>query len=165
MKIARNTVVTLSYRLTTSDDAANDELLEEATPESPAHYLHGGYDGIFSAVEDRLEGAEAGVSLDMTLPPEDAFGHFEEELVKLEKLENLPEDVELGTQLEAEVGDAIVIYTVTDIAEGVAVLDGNHPLAGRAVRVSLRVEGIRAATAEEIEHGHPHGPEGHAYEH
>lgn len=161
MKIARNTVVTLTYRLTTTDN----EVLEEATLETPAHYLHGGYDGIFSVVEDRLDGGEIGMVLDMTLPPEDAFGVFDEAQVKLEKLENLPEDIEIGMQLETEVGDEVLIYTVTDIAEGVAVLDGNHALAGQSLRVSLRVEAVRPATPDEIEHGHPHGPEGHSCAH
>lgn len=162
MQITRNTVVTLSYRLTDGDG----ELLEEATLENPAHYLHGGYDGIFSVVEDRLDGGEVGLSLDMALPPEDAFGNFDEAEVRLERLENLPEDIEVGMQIEAEketdAGVEVTIYTVTDIAEGMVVLDGNHPLAGQSLRVSLRVEGVRAATADEIAHGHPHGPDGHA---
>lgn len=165
MQIARNTVVTLSYRLTDADG----ELLEEAALDTPAHYLHGGYDGIFSVVEDRLDGGAVGLTLEMLLPPEDAFGNFDEAQVRLERLENLPDDIEVGMQIEAEketeAGVEVTIYTVTDIAEGTAVLDGNHPLAGQSLRINLRVEGVRAATPDEIVHGHPHGPDGHSCEH
>jgi FKBP-type peptidyl-prolyl cis-trans isomerase SlyD len=53
------------------------------------------------------------------------------------------------------------IYTVTDIAADKVVVDGNHPLAGRTLDFACVVAGVRAASAEEMSHGHVHGPGGH----
>ena len=53
------------------------------------------------------------------------------------------------------------LFTITDIADDKVVVDGNHPLAGIALLFSCTVTGVRAATAEEISHGHVHGEHGH----
>jgi len=159
MRIAKDTVVTLSYRLT----SLAGELLEEAPAESPAVYLHGGYDGIFPKVEAALEGRGAGESVDVMMEPEDAFGEYDAELVRIEDAELFPPGVEVGMRFEggSEDGRHRLLYTVTDIADGKVVVDGNHPLAGQSLRLTARVESVRAAHPEEIEHGHAHGPHGH----
>lgn len=159
MRIEKNTVVSLTYKL--SD--MQGEVLEEADEQNPAAYLHGGYDGIFPAVEAALEGKEAGTELSLVLEPEDAFGDYDENLVRLEPQHLFPDNVQVGMQFQGETEDGSheLLYTVTDVADGKVVVDGNHPLAGQALRLECRVLEVRAARAEEIEHEHVHGPEGH----
>jgi FKBP-type peptidyl-prolyl cis-trans isomerase SlyD len=163
MLIAKDTVVTISYRLTT----LQGELLEEATAEEPATYLHGGYDGIFPKLEAELEGKEAGAEADVVLEPDDAFGDYDAELVRIEDLDQFPPGVEIGMQFEgvSEDGHHHLLYTVTDVADGKVVVDGNHTLAGHSLRVQCRVEGVRAAVPEEVAHGHVHGAGGHHHHH
>jgi len=157
--IAKDSVVTLSYQLS----QLSGELLEDASAEHPAIYLHGGYGGIFPSVEAALEGKQVGDDLDLVMQPDDAFGEYDADLVRIEETSRFPANVEVGMQLEgaSEDGHHVMIYTVTDIADGKVVVDGNHPLAGQSLRLRCRVEGVRAATREEIEHGHVHGPDGH----
>ncbi len=161
LHIEKNTVVTLTYRLMD----AQGEVLEESEAASPATYLHGGYDGIFPAVEAALEGKAAGDELDLALEPEEAFGEYDEELVRVEPQHLFPENVHVGMQLEgsSEDGRHHMIYTVTDIAEGRVVVDGNHPLAGQSLRLQCRVIEVRKASEEEVAHGHVHGPGGHPH--
>lgn len=161
MQVGKDTVVTLSYRLTT----LQGELIEEATQDQPAAYLHGGYDGIFPKVEAALEGQAVGAEADVVLEPEDAFGDYDAELVRMEEADLFPPEVEVGMQFEgaSEDGQHYMLYTVTDIADGKVVVDGNHPLAGQTLRVQCRVVGVRSALPEEVEHGHVHGPEGHQH--
>lgn len=159
MKIVKNSVVTARYTL--SD--AQDNLIEEG--QEPMVYLHGGYDNIFPKIEEELDGKETGYSAIIQLNPEDAFGEYDAELVKVEPRNRFPSPLEVGMQFEGmpeESDEAEAhIFTVTDIAEDKVVLDGNHPLAGVALRFSLTVENVRAASDEEIAHGHVHGAHGH----
>ena len=161
MQIGKDTVVTLTYQLTT----LSGELLEEATLESPAVYLHGGYDGIFPKVEESLEGKATDDELDVVLEADDAFGEYDAELVRVEPAHLFPKEVQVGMQLEgaSEDGEHVMLYTVTDVAEGQVVVDGNHPLAGQSLRLQCRVRDVRAALPEEVEHGHVHGAHGHPH--
>lgn len=160
MKIEKNTVVSVTYTL--SDAQGN--LIEESGPE-PMVYLHGGYDGTFPKIEEALDGQDVGFETQLQLEPQDAFGDYDPELVKVEERGRFPEPLEVGMQFEGtpedgdEESDAL-IYSVTDLAEDKVVLDGNHPLAGMALRFELKVTEVRAATEEEIEHQHAHGASG-----
>jgi FKBP-type peptidyl-prolyl cis-trans isomerase SlyD len=159
MKIVKNTVVSLAYKL--SDAQGN--LIEES--DEPMVYLHGGYDGTFPKIEEALDGQEPGFATQIQLEPTDAFGEYDPELVKIETRVRFPEPLEVGMQFEGtpEEGDDdldALIYTVTDVAEDKVVLDGNHPLAGMALRFDLTVADVREATPEEIEHEHAHGADG-----
>lgn len=157
MQVERNSVVSLTYKLLDADG----KLLEAS--EQPVDYLHGGYHGIFPLVEAALAGKSVGDQCEVRLEPEDAFGDYDAEMVHVEPRDKFPENVAVGMQFEgqAEGTREAVIYTVTDIAEDKVVVDGNHPLAGQTLRFSCTVTEIRAATAEEITHGHVHGPHGH----
>ena len=158
MKIAQNTVVTVNYKLS---DAQNN-LIEDGA--QPMVYLHGGYENTLPKIEEELDGKEKGYSSTIQVEPEDAFGDYDPALVKVEERNRLPEPLEVGMQFEgmAEgVDDEPTIFTVTDIADDKVVLDGNHPLAGMALRFDLSVVDVRAATEEEIAHGHVHGEHGH----
>lgn len=156
MKVAKDTVVSLDFEV--SDVWGN--LLERS--EQPLAYLHGGYDGIVAAVERALDGKQTGDQLSLRLEPEDAFGDYDEELVRVEARDRFPETLEVGMQFEGVPGDVEegeqapepVIYTVTDIAEDAVVLDGNHPYAGIALQFNCTVRDVRPATADEIEQGY-----------
>jgi len=159
MQVAPDTVVSLHYELLDS----KGELIEKT--DAPIEYLHGGYAGIFTLVEQALQGKSVGESCDVYLQPVDAFGEYDASLVRIEPLAKFPPTLEVGMRFEGEAessGEAL-IYTVTDIAEEKVVVDGNHPLAGMALRFQCTVEAIRAARAEEIEHGHAHGAHGHEH--
>ena len=157
MKIAKNTVVTLNYRVTDSDGNAVDE------GEQPIVYLHGGYDGIFPRIEETLHEQDVGAVLEITLQPEDALGDYDAELVAVEPRSLFPDNIEVGMQFEraTEDGDDGELYMITDIADDKVVVDGNHPLAGMALIFSCTVAEVRQATDDEIGHGHIHGPGSH----
>jgi FKBP-type peptidyl-prolyl cis-trans isomerase SlyD len=159
MQIAKNCVVTLTYRVTDSDG----ELIDDGS--QPIVYIHGGYDGIFPKIEEELHGKDVGAKLEVKLQPEDAFGDYDEAMVLIEPLSLFPESIEVDMQFErmTEDGEDEIIYTITDIADGKVVVDGNHPLAGQAIIFSCTVSEVRTATAEEISHGHVHGPEAHTH--
>jgi FKBP-type peptidyl-prolyl cis-trans isomerase SlyD len=168
MKIEKNTVVSLRYKLS---DAQNN-IIEE--PDSPMVYLHGGYEGTFPKIETLLDGQDVGYEASIQLEPNEAFGEYDPELLKIEPRARFPEPLEVGMQFEGvpdaeedggsdDEDDEPLIYTVTDVADSQVVLDGNHPLAGMALRFWVQVEDIRAATDEEIENRHPEGGEGFAF--
>jgi FKBP-type peptidyl-prolyl cis-trans isomerase SlyD len=150
MQIAKDTVVSLDVRL--ADVHGN--LIQESA--EAVQYLHGGYEGIFPLVEEALQGREPGENVEVRLEPEDAFGQYDAELVSLAGREEFPPELALGMQFEQQGGpdDALLIYTVTDIAGDKVVLDGNHPLAGMALKFTCTVVGVREATAGEIERGY-----------
>lgn len=153
MKIESNSVVSLEVEVADLWGV----VLEQADPDDPMRYLHGGYDGIVPAVEEALDGKEVGAVLSMRLEPEDAFGEYDEELVRVESRERFPEVLEVGMQFEGVPGEEsedALLYTVTDIAEGAVVLDGNHPYAGIALKFKCKVLDVRPATADEIEQGY-----------
>ena len=168
MKIEKNTIVSLRYKLT---DAQNN-IIEE--PDTPMVYLHGGYEGTFPKIESLLDGQDVGYETTIQLEPNEAFGEYDPELLKIEPRTRFPEPLEVGMQFEGvpdaeeeaeQLGTALddedepLIYTVTDVADNQVVLDGNHPLAGMALRFWVQVEDVRAATDEEIENRHPEGAE------
>ena len=160
MNIFTNTVVTLTFELFDSDGA-----LLEATAE-PIAYLHGGHSGMLPKLEEALSLKKAGDAVSVDVEPADAFGDYDPELVKIEPADRLPPEVAVGMQFESfeKPGDepgSGVVFTVTDIAEGKVVLDGNHPWAGKRLRFDCRILDVRAATTEELEHGHVHGDGGH----
>jgi FKBP-type peptidyl-prolyl cis-trans isomerase SlyD len=159
MEIVKNTVVSLQYQMY---DSAG-ELLDQTQDGEPMVYLHGGYDGIFPIVEETLQGKKAGDKIDVTMEPDDAFGEYDAELVRIEPQDVFPEEIEVGMMFEAddpESGD-VMLFTVTEIADGKVVVDGNHPLAGKRIRFAATVSEVRAASPEELAHGHVHGEHGH----
>jgi FKBP-type peptidyl-prolyl cis-trans isomerase SlyD len=162
MNITKDTVVTLHYTL--SDAQGN--LIEESR--EPMVYLHGGYNNTLPKIEEALNDQAAGFQTTIQVEPEDAFGEYDSELVKIEPRNVFPEALEVGMQFEGSPdGDEVSgshVFTITDIADGKVVLDGNHPLAGMALRFALNVVEVRAASAEEVEHGHVHGAGGHHHE-
>ncbi|MCI3953082.1 MAG: peptidylprolyl isomerase [Burkholderiales bacterium] len=157
MQVAKDTVVALSYELFDTDG----NVIEKT--DEPIEYLHGGYDGIFPLVERELDGKTAGDTCRVRLEPDDAFGEYDAELVHVETRDKFPENVTVGMQFEGRSNNSgeTLVYTVTDIADDKVVVDGNHPLAGRALDFACTVSAVRSATDEEVRHGHAHGPHEH----
>jgi len=140
--VARDTVVTLRSEL-------HDAQGERLSGPSEVTYLHGGYGALLEALEGALEGKGAGESVRLQLEPEQAFGDYDAGLVRVEPAERYGEGIAAGMEVEEDGR----LYTVTDVASGKIVLDGNHPLAGMALRFSMEILSIRAARPEEIAQG------------
>ncbi|HYD55462.1 MAG TPA: peptidylprolyl isomerase [Burkholderiales bacterium] len=141
--VGPRTVVSLKVEM----HDAQGELLD--APAEPVTYLHGGYGGLLESLERALEGLLPGAEVRLQLEPDQAFGEYDAELVRLEKTERYGEGLEVGMEIEED----DVIYRVTEIAGGQAVLDANHPLAGMALRFYMKVLGVREATPEELKQG------------
>lgn len=156
MKIEKNTAVTLTY--TVSD--LSGKLLEQS--QEPMSYLHGGYGNTFAKIEEALEGQEDGYKTTIELQPQDAFGVRDEGLLQTIPKTQFPPGVKVGGQLEGRDDSGhTIVFTVLKIKGDTVYLDGNHALAGKTLRFGLTVLEVRAASEEEIAHGHVHGAHGH----
>ena len=155
MKIAADCVVALDVDLTDLWDNPIQKTGE------PLLYLHG-RGNLLSALETALEGREPGAMVQLDLEPEDAFGDYDESLLRVEARARFPAELEVGMQFEGIPGGPPdeTVYTVTDIAGDKVVLDGNHPLAGIALRFRLKVVEVRPATPDELESGDAFGASG-----
>jgi len=156
MKIEKNTAVTLLFKV--SD--AQGKPIEES--KDPMVYLHGGYGNTLPKIEEALEGQEPGFQTTLALQPEDAFGLRDENLLRTIPRSQFPPGVKVGGQLEGRGSDGREqIFNVSKIKGDIVLLDGNHPLAGKALRFTLKVIDVRAASEEEMAHKHVHGEHGH----
>ncbi|MGB3067160.1 MAG: peptidylprolyl isomerase [Ottowia sp.] len=154
MNIARDTAVTLNYRIT--------DLKGKPLDAGTTSYLHGGYENLFPKAEEALEGKGAGASITVDLQPADAFGDRDEALVRIIAKSEFPPGVKVGGQLQGPGPDGQPrLFHVVKIKGPEVHLDANHPLAGQAIRFAATVKEVRAATAEEITHRHVHGDHGH----
>lgn len=153
MVIAKPCVVSLTWSLADAQGQPLDELRE------PTEFLYGG-DDLLPRLEEALEGHEPGAEIDVHLEPEHAFGEYDPELVCFESRTLFPEGTEPGMRFEGLPPGAATtgmpddaIYTVTELYPEHVVLDGNHPLAGMALRLHVKVADVREATDEELEAG------------
>lgn len=152
MEITKQCVVALTWTLKDTLGEVLDELDE------PVEFLVGG-DDLLARIDEALQGHEAGDQLDLHLEPEEAFGDYNEQLVFLEPRSLLPAELEEGMTFEGlppggnVAAPRDLLYTVTEIYPEHVVLDGNHPLAGIALRLHLKVERVREATEEEVGRG------------
>jgi len=158
MKITQNTAVTLRMKVTDSQGLVYDD------GKKPVSYLHGDYDGLFPKLEAALEGQEAGFHTTLQLDIEDAFGARDEALVTTMPKADFPPGIKVGGQIRRTGPDGNPrYYFVTKIKGPTVLLDGNHPLCGKALRFAITVLNVREATAEEIAHQHVHGEHGHQH--
>jgi FKBP-type peptidyl-prolyl cis-trans isomerase SlyD len=153
MQIRAPCVVSLTWRLADAQGVEIDELAD------PLEFFYGGED-LLAKVEEALAGQEAGYATTLHLEPEHAFGDYDPELVFFEARSLFPEEIEPGMQFDGPPPGAKTqglvedtIYTVTEVYPKHVVLDGNHPLAGIALRLALTVVDVRDATEDEIEAG------------
>jgi len=151
MNITAPCVVALTWLLSDAQNAPIDELAE------PTEFFYGG-DDLLAKVEEALANQAEGFETHLHLEPENAFGDYHSELVCFEERALFPEVVEVGMQFEGLPDGAVTpdmpadtVYTVTEVYPSHVVLDGNHPLAGLAIRMHITVRGVRAASAEELE--------------
>lgn len=160
MDIKKDTVVTVDYRLHLGDG----KYIDESDPSDPLVYLHG-HDEVIPGLEKALEGKKPGDTLKAQIPPEDAYGDYDPEGVEEVPREDFPKDLplEAGGIVSAtdEEGDD-VDFLVKEIKGDTVVVDFNHPLAGKTLHYEVTVREVRAATPEELEHGHAHTP-GHEH--
>ena len=151
MEITKQCVVALTWTL---KDTLGTELdvLDE-----PVEFLVGGND-LLEKIQEALQGHAPGEKLDLHIEPEEAFGDFNDQLIFLEPRAAFPKEIEEGLTIEGSAMPAgcnpdmpkDVVYVVTDIYPEHVVLDGNHPLAGMAIRISLKIHSVREATIDEI---------------
>ena len=159
MKATKGTVVSVHYTLW--DDEG--EQLESSVGDEALEYLHG-FDEIVPGLEKVLEGQTVGFKTKVTIPAAEGYGERDEELVFEVPKSELPEGLEEGEEIMSEDEDGEEeSFTVVELTETGALLDGNHPFAGLDLTFEVEIVGLRAATQEELEHGHVHA-EGHDHE-
>lgn len=156
MQIADNTVAELNYKLT-----IDGELIDESHEGHPLAYIHGN-GNLIPGMENALTGKSMGDNFNLTLEPKDAYGEYDDTLFTKVDRSELSEinNLEVGLELEAEFPEGTQVATVKAIDGDEVSIDGNHPLAGETLNFEVEVVGVRAATEEELAHGHPHGPGG-----
>jgi FKBP-type peptidyl-prolyl cis-trans isomerase SlyD len=155
--IQNDSVVNFNYTLT---NAAGDVL--DKSQGEPLVYLHGAHN-IVPGLENAMLGKQVGDKFQVTVEPEEAYGEYQAEMVQ-EVPRNMfqgVDDIHVGMQFQAQTDDGVQVVTVKDVTPELVIVDANHPLAGQALTFDVEVVAIRAATAEELEHGHAHGIGGH----
>ena len=158
MPIAPDQVVSIYYTL--RNDAG--EVLDSSPAGKPLTYLHG-HGNLIAGLERELAGKTTGDKLSVKIAPQDAYGEYDQGLVQRvprRALKGIPE-VRVGMRLQAQTAQGARAVTVTQLTGDLVTLDGNHPLAGEQLHFEVEVGAVRAATAEELAHGHVHGPDGH----
>jgi len=159
MKIAPNLVATIQYTL--KDDKGT--LIESSVGGEPLAYIHG-VGNLIPGLEDKLEGKVKGDKLNVTVKPDDAYGERDETLIEIvEKAEfDDGEEITEGKEFQYDDEDGNIFHVrIVKIDGDKVTVDGNHPLAGKTLNFDVEVLGVRAATDDELEHGHVHGEHGH----
>lgn len=158
MQITQDTVVSIHYTLT--DDAG--KTIDSSAGGEPLAYLHGN-GNLIPGLERALEGKQAGDSLNVKISPAEGYGEHDKSLIQqiprrvLKGIGN----IHVGMQLQAQSDQGSRAVTVTHVAGDMVTIDGNHPLAGQNLNFEVQITEVRAATEEELAHGHVHGPGGH----
>ncbi len=159
MQISNNTAVSIHYTLTNEAGEIIDSSVESG---EPLVYLHG-QGNIISGLEHSLHGRQVGDKFTANIPPSEAYGLVFDDRVQVISREMFDgiENIEVGMQFHADVSEGPGIVTVVAVDGDNVTIDGNHPLAGMPLTFEIEVIDIRAASEEEIEHGHIHGAGGH----
>lgn len=165
MQITADKVVSFHYRLSET----GGELLETSYDAEPTLYLHG-HSGLLAALEEALEGKQAGDKVSVSLTPEQAYGLRQEgatqripikHLLGYEKIKNkLKPGVKVAVNTQHGPWEAVVLK----VGKFNVDIDSNHPLAGKHLDFELEVVAVRDATADELAHGHAHGVGGHQHD-
>jgi FKBP-type peptidyl-prolyl cis-trans isomerase SlyD len=158
MQIAQDSVVSIHYTLTS--DAG--EVIDSSSGADPLAYLQG-HGNLIPGLERELRGKKVGDTLKVRIAPVDAYGEQDASLIQ-----DVPRsafgasaEVQVGMQFHAESNQGTRTVTITKIVGDTVTVDGNHPLAGQHLNFDVQVMDVRAATQEELSHGHVHGPGGH----
>ncbi len=158
MQISKHKVVTIEYTLTNDQGA----VLDTSEGGEPLAYIQG-VGGLIPGLESELEGKSSGDALSVSIPPEQGYGERDEALVQVVARDMFAgvDDLEVGMQFQAKSDEEEQVVTVSKVEGDEVTVDGNHPLAGETLNFEVTVVDVRDATAEELEHGHVHGPGGH----
>lgn len=156
--IAKDHVATFNYTLTDS----TGETLDKSPEGQPLAYLHG-HHNIIPGLEKELEGKSAGDALKVTVAPAEAYGEYLAEAVQEVKKEMFQgvDAIEVGMQFQADTSQGMQVVTVKEVNDDVVIIDANHPLAGKELTFDVEIVEVRAATEDELSHGHAHGVGGH----
>jgi FKBP-type peptidyl-prolyl cis-trans isomerase SlyD len=157
MQIAKNTVATIDYTLTSPDG----QVLDSSNGREPLSYLHGA-SNIIPGLESALEGKGEGDSLQVKVPPGQGYGERDDRMIQSVPRSNFQGVAEIkpGMQFQAQTTQGPRVVTVVKVDPDQVTVDANHPLAGVELNFDVKVVGVREATKEEIAHGHAHGAGG-----
>lgn len=158
MKIENKKVVAIHYTLTDN----NGVQIDSSEGSDPLHYLHG-YGNIIPGLEEALSGKENGDKISVSIPPEKAYGVYDEKdklQVHKSQFEGIDE-IKVGMDIQTRTDKGIKVYRVEKIFGDTVILNGNHALAGETLNFDVEIMDIREASQEELEHGHVHAPGGH----
>jgi FKBP-type peptidyl-prolyl cis-trans isomerase SlyD len=158
MLIAENCVVSIFYELT--NDAG--EVLDASAEGEPLTYLQGAHN-IIPGLENQLAGQTSGAKLTVTVQPEDGYGAHSPDLVQEVPRDAFPEPdaLEVGMRFNAQSDNGTMSVVITAVTPATVTVDANHPLAGQVLHFAVTIDEVREASAEELSHGHVHGPHGH----
>ncbi|PIP93902.1 MAG: peptidylprolyl isomerase [Bdellovibrio sp. CG12_big_fil_rev_8_21_14_0_65_39_13] len=158
MEIAKNKVVGMDYTLTNNEGT----VIDTSKNQGPLFFIFG-LGHIIPGLENALTGKKKGDSLKVSIQPKDGYGEREDELVQAVPRAQFdaPEGIEIGMQFEVQTEQGGLVVTVTELTDEHVTVDGNHPLAGEVLNFDVSIVDVREATAEEMAHGHVHGPGGH----
>lgn len=158
MQIASNAAVAFHYTLT--DDAG--QVIDSSAGREPLSYLHG-QGQIVPGLEKQMEGRVAGDKFNADVAAAEGYGEFQQELVQAVPREAFQgvADIQPGMQFQGHGPQGVFNVTVTKVEDGTVHIDGNHPLAGKTLHFAIEVTDVRAASEEELAHGHVHGAGGH----
>jgi len=158
VQIAADAVVLIHYTLKDDDG----KVIDSSDGGEPLAYIQG-HGNLVPGLEKALEGKKDGDAVAVTLPPADGYGMRNEALVQRVPKRSLQGSGEIrkGMQFQAQTDEGLRVFTVTAVVGDMVSLDGNHPLADQTLHFDVQIVSVRAATAEELEHGHVHGAGGH----
>jgi len=158
VQIAKDVVALIEYTL--KDDSG--QTLDTSVGRGPLGYVHG-HGNLIPGLEAQLEGKSVGDTFKVSIPPAQAYGERSEEAIHKVWRRQLPPDAEIkvGMQFQAQSEHGTQVVTVIGVDGDRVMLDGNHPLAGMTLHFDVKIVETRAATAEELQHGHVHGAGGH----
>jgi FKBP-type peptidyl-prolyl cis-trans isomerase SlyD len=158
MEVADSRVVSMHYTLTNE----KGEVLDSSREGEPLVYLHGS-GNIIKGLEKALAGKSSGDKLQVKIPPEEAYGVRDEALIQQvpKRAFQGVRDIRAGMQFQAQGPNGPTEVTVTHVAGDMVTVDGNHALAGETLNFDVEITDVRAATFEEMQHGHVHGAGGH----
>lgn len=153
MLIGQNSVVSIQYTL--KNDSG--DVMDQSPEGEPLVYLHGA-SNIIPGLEKELTGKVAGAEFQARIEPEEAYGQHNPEMIQEVPRTAFPADTEIapGMRFNAQSPNGPVTVLVAAVAEETVTVDGNHPLAGQTLHFEGKIEEVREATSEEVDHGHVH---------
>ena len=152
MKIEKDKVVSVHY---TGKFPESEEIFDTSKDREPMQFLVG-HKNMIEGFEQELLGAEEGDNRELTLLPEQAYGHRNEDAIQEVPREQFPDDLEVGMMFQAQSDQGPMQFSINEILEETVKIDFNHPMAGKTLKFNVEVISIRDATEKEVEHGHHH---------